>query len=125
MDSERIFVQFQLSRKIVNDQARFLLDSENLSLLLNSMSSKWDQNVVRTLVSYNKTNAEIQKIGISSRNISGKVKFVVDVASRISDRKQDARKLVLDVGMVKSYDAWKDLQTLRQRKTDEHGQIHN
>ena len=61
-------------------------------------------------------------MGISTRNISDKVKFVMGVASIISDRKQDARKLVLDdlkVRMEKSFNAWKDLQKHRQRKTDE------
>ena len=74
---------------------RVTLDNEIVYALLNSMDSEWDRKVARVLLGANRSNKELNQLGLSSENINRSTEEVISIANEIQNSQLAAEDILM------------------------------
>ena len=82
-----------------SDQDQLVIDNEFVEKILLNMDTEWDKNIVRVLLSLNRSRAELDELGIESDHIVSKrqeIQMVLEERSRAEVAAKDILKLRLE-----------------------------
>ena len=82
-----------------SDQDQLVIDNEFVEKILVNMDTEWDKNIVRVLLSLNRSRAELDELGIESDHIVSKrqeIQMVLEERSRAEVAAKDILKLRLE-----------------------------
>ena len=82
-----------------SDQDQLVIDNEFVERILVNMDTEWDKNIVRVLLSLNRSRAELDELGIESDHIVSKrqeIQMVLEERSRAEVAAKDILKLRLE-----------------------------
>ena len=74
---------------------RVTLNNETVHALINSMDSEWDRKVARVLIGANRSNKELNQLGISIENINKSTEEVISIAIEIQNSQLAAEDILM------------------------------